>query len=1124
MSVAGLFIRRRIATILLALGLGLSGFGAYFLLPVAPLPNIDIPTIAVSASQPGASPETMSSSVATPLERHLGAIAGVTEMTSRSNVNSTQIVLQFDINRDIDGAARDVQAAINAARADLPGGLRSNPTYRKFNPADFPILILAMTSKTLSTGQIYDQASNIIQQKLSQVSGVGNVALNGASPPAIRVELNPRALYKYGIGLEDVRAAISAANANSPKGDIQQAGQTFQVYANDSATLAKDYQTLIVAYRNGAAVRLQDVAQVSDGVEDVRNLGLFNGKPAVLVQITKQPGANVIQVVDSILKDLPALRKSLPVAVDLDVMVDTTTSIRNAVHDVEMTLILSTILVIVVVFLFLRNFKATLVPTVCVPLSLLGTFGVMYLLGFSLDNFSLMALIVSTGFVVDNTIVVLENVTRHLENGEDRMTAALRGAGEVSFTVLSMSISLVAVFFPVLLIGGLVGRIFHEFAVTLTVAIVWSMVVSLTVTPMMCAYMDFTVDEDQNWLMRWSRRTLEAMQRFYRSTLAWSLDSPKTIMAILAIAVVLNVYLFMIVPKGFFPDQDNGSIQGGIRADQSISFQLMRQKFQQFVDIVKSDPAVATVGGFAGGQASNSGQVFITLKPPRERGLSTDEVIDRLRPKLETVAGARLFLSAGGQIRAGGRQGNGAYQYTVLGDTLDDLNEWVPKITTALQDVPELEDVNSDQSDKGLEVDLKIDRGTAARLGLNVSQIDNALNDAFGQRQVSTIYKEKNQYHVIMEVAPAFWQSPETLHDVYVSTTGGTVSGTAQSAAAGGAFVVSSPASSTPAATGTAPGGSATSSSPTSAADAAADAVRNQQLNSLTNSARGGASTGASVSTRISTMVPLSAFTTFGPGTTPLAVNHQNVFVATTFSFNLPAGEAIDTALAAIQRTMNRIDVPISIHGETAGTAQLFQKSFQNMPLLLLAAILTIYITLGVLYESLIHPITIISTLPSAGVGAVLALLVFRTQFDMIALIGVILLIGIVKKNAIIMIDFAIDLQRREHLSSRDAIYKACLLRFRPIMMTTTGAILGAMPLAIGLGEGSELRQPLGISIVGGLFLSQILTLYTTPVVYLYMDRFGKWAADIWNNKYHGIMGDKPGDHAPHTPRPAPAE
>jgi multidrug efflux pump len=1137
MNFAALFIRRKIATTLLALGLGLAGFGAYFLLPVAPLPNIDIPTIAVSASQPGASPETMASSVATPLERHLGAIAGVTEMTSTSSVNSTQIVLQFDISRDIDGAARDVEAAINASRADLPASLRSNPTYRKFNPADFPILILAMTSKTLSTGQIYDQASNILQQKLSQISGVGNVALNGASLPAIRIELNPRALYKYGIGLEDVRAAVSAANANSPKGDIQQAGQTFQVYANDSAILAKDYTTLIVAYRNGAAVRLQDVAEVTDGVENVRNLGLFNGKPAILVNITKQPGANVIQVVDSIMSQLPQLRAALPVSIDLDILSDTTTSIRNAVHDVEMTLILSTILVIVVVFLFLRNFRATLVPTVCVPLSLLGTFGMMYLLGFSLDNFSLMALIVSTGFVVDNMIVVLENVTRHLENGEDRMTAALKGAGEVSFTVTAMSISLIAVFLPVMLIGGIVGRIFHEFAVTLTIAIVWSMVVSLTVTPMMCAYMDFTVSEDENWLMRWSRRTLEVMQDFYRRTLNWSLDNPLTVMATLAIAVILNVYLFVIVPKGFFPDQDNGTIQGGIRADQSISFQLMKQKFQQFVDIVKSDPAVATVGGFAGGQASNSGQVYITLKPPRERALSTDEVIDRLRPKLENVAGARLFLSPGGQIRAGGRQGNGAYQYTVLGDTLEDLNEWVPKITTALQDVPELEDVNSDQSDKGLEVDLKIDRATAARLGLNTAQIDNALYDAFGQRQVSTIYKDKNQYHVVMEVAPAFWQSPETLHDVYISTTGGTVSGTASTAAAGGAFQATTTSSSASAAgasgsvtsstsSNSAQGGGADSASATtlSDADAQASAVRNQQLNALTNTARGGASTGASISTAVSPMVPLSAFTTFGPGTTPLAVNHQSVFVATTFSFNLPAGEPIDKALAAIQRTMNNINVPISVHGETAGTAQLFQKSFQNMPLLLLAAILTIYITLGVLYESLIHPITILSTLPSAGVGAVLALLMFRTQFDMIALIGVILLIGIVKKNAIIMIDFAIDLQRREHLSSRDAIFKACLLRFRPIMMTTTGAILGAMPLAIGLGEGSELRQPLGISIVGGLFLSQLLTLYTTPVVYLYMDRFGGWAAGFWNKRYHGMMGDKPGDHEPHAPSPAPAE
>jgi multidrug efflux pump len=1110
MNIAALFIRRRIATTLLALGLGLAGGAAYFLLPVAPYPNIDIPTISVSANMPGASPETMAASVATPLERHLGAIAGVTEMTSRSNVNNTNVVLQFDIDRDIDGAARDVQAAINASRVDLPAALRSNPTYRKFNPADFPILILAMTSKTLSPGQIYDQASNIIQQKLSQISGVGDVSLNGASLPAIRIELNPRALYKYGIGLEDVRAAVSAANANSPKGDIQQGAQTFQVYANDTASLAKDYQTLIVAYRNGSAVRLADVAEVVDGVENVRNLGTFNGQPAILVQITKQPGANVIEVVDSILAQMDELKKALPVSIDLGTLVDTTTSIRNAVHDVEMTLILSTILVIVVVFVFLRNFKATLVPTICVPLSLLGTFGVMYLLGFSLNNFSLMALIVSTGFVVDNTIVVLENVTRHLENGEDRMSAAFKGAGEVTFTVISMSISLVAVFLPVLLIGGLVGRIFHEFAVTLTVAIILSLFISLTVTPMMCAYMDFTVADDENAFMRWSRRMLERMTEFYRKTLVWSLDNPRTIMMTVLVAVVLNFYLIGIVPKGFFPDTDNGMIQGGIRGDQSISFQSMQKKFKQFIDIIKADPAVATVGGFAGGQATNQGNVFATLKPLRERGLSTEQVIDRMRPKLEKVSGARLFLNSGGGIRAGGRQGNGNYQYTVQADTLDELNVWLPKITAALQDVPELEDVNSDQQDKGLQIDLKVDRKSAARLGLNMAQINNNLYDAFGQRQVSTIYKDKNQYHVVMEVAPAFWQNPDTLRDVFISTTGGSVSGTQSSAAAGGAFSVGSSSTS-----------AASSSADPSAAEAAADAVRNQQLNSLTNSARGASSTGASVSTRVSTMVPLSALASYAPGTTPLAVNHQGPFVATTFSFNLPQGQSMDGAIAAIQKTMAKINVPISIHGESAGTAQVFQKSFQNMPFLLLAAILTIYITLGVLYESLIHPVTILSTLPSAGVGAVLALLLFKAQLDLIAVIGIILLIGIVKKNAIIMIDFAIDLERREGLSSRDAIYKACMLRFRPIMMTTTGAILGALPLAIGMGEGSELRQPLGISVVGGLFLSQILTLYTTPVVFLYMDRFGNWTSGFWNKWYHGLMGDKPGDH---EPSPAPAE
>jgi multidrug efflux pump len=1131
-----LFIRRPIATTLLALGLALAGIGAFFLLPVSPLPNIDIPTIVVTASMPGASPETMSSSVATPLERHLGAIASVTEMTSRSSVGQTQVVLQFDIARNIDGAARDVQAAINAARADLPAALRSNPTYRKINPNDFPIMILALTSKTMTPGQIYDQASNILQQRLSQVSGVGDVELNGASLPAVRIELNPRALFKYGIGLEDVRAAVSAANANSPKGGIEQGAQRMQVYANDSATQAADYKSLIIAYRNNAAVRLADVADVSDGVENVRNIGVANGDPAILINVTKQPGANVLDVVDRIRALMPELQGALPVAIRLSVINDPTVSIRNSVRDVEETLILSTILVVVVVYFFLRNFRGTLVPAVCVPLSLLGTFGAMYLLGFSLDNFSLMALIVSTGFVVDNTIVVLENVTRRLEMGESKMQAALKGSQEVSFTVLSMSISLVAVFFPILLLGGIVGKIFHEFAVTLTLAIVMSLIVSLSVTPMMCAFLDISPNDDESRILRASRRIFDQSQDFYRRTVTWALDNPKTIMFLLLLAVVMNVYLLIIVPKGFFPTVDEGRMQGGIRADQSISFQLMQKKFVQFVKIIQADPAVASVGGFAGGGATNTGNIFVTLKPPAQRGyMSTDQVIDRLRPKLNNVAGARIFLQSASAtgVRGGGRQGNGDYQYTIQADTLSDLNVWLPKITAALQNVTELQDVNSDQQDKGLEVDLKIDRQTAARFGLNASQIDSTLYDAFGQRQVSTIYKDKNQYHVVMEVAPAFWQSPETLRDIYVSTSGN-ITGTQTSAGAASAFT--SAASAT---TASASGGmstsittasstskanansgsssdSASSSSTSSASSAAATAaannaaaVQNQLLNALTNSGRGGASAGSSVSTRIETMVPLSAFVRFGPGATPLAVNHQGPFVATTFSFGLPTGEPISVAQAAIQRTMTAIDVPISVHGEAAGTFQLFQKSLANEPLLLLAAIITIYIVLGILYESLIHPLTILSTLPSAGVGAVLALLIFKTDFSLIALIGVILLIGIVKKNAIILIDFAISLQREKGLDSREAIYQAALMRFRPIMMTTVGAILGALPLAIGLGEGSELRQPLGISIVGGLVLSQALTLYTTPVVYMYLDRFGIRVGNVWNRWYHGMMRDQ---------------
>jgi multidrug efflux pump len=1120
MNLVALFVRRPVATTLLAIGLGLAGLGALFMLPVAPLPNIDLPTVVVSASMAGASPEVMANTVATPLERHLGAIADVTEMTSRSSVGTTNIILQFDISRDIDGAARDVQAAINAAHADLPASLRSNPTYRKFNPSSFPIMILALTSKTLTPGQIYDQTSNILQQKLSQLSGVGDVSLSGAALPAVRIELNPRSLFKYGIGLEDVRAAVSSANAgaNSPKGAIEEGPQRLQVYSNDNASAASDYQNLVVAYRNNAPIQLKDIAQVYDGVENIRNMGMANGKSAILVTITQQPGANVIQVVNSINQMIPQLQHGiLPPAIDLDVIQDTTVSIRNSVRDVELTLVISTILVVLVVFFFLRNWRATLVPGVSVPLSLLGTFGCMYLLGFTLDNFSLMALIISTGFVVDNTIVVLENVTRHRELGESQLEAALKGAQEVAFTVISMSVSLVAVFLPILLLGGILGRLFHEFAVTLTAAIFMSLLVSLTITPMMCAYLDFNTEDDRNWLTRLFRNIFEGSLNFYRRSLAWSLDNPKTVMFSLLVVVILNVYLLIIIPKGFFPDVDEGRMMGNIRGDQSISYQSMVKKFLQFGDIIRADPAVAqlagSIGSGAGGRgggATNTGTLFVTLKPPAERGyVSSDAVIERLRPKLNTIAGARMFMfpmSSTG-VRAGGRQGNGTLQYTIQADDLGELNQWVPKITDALQNVPELEDVNSDQQDKGLEINLKIDRATASRLGLTVSQVDNTLYDAFGQRQVSTIYKDKNQYHVIMEVAPEFWQSPETLREIYVSTAGN-INGTQSSAGAGGAFGASTAKTKTSKAAATETG-----------AQAAQDAVRNQQLNNITSTGRGSGSTGASVSTRVETMVPLSAFASYGPGTTPLSVNHQGPFVATTFSFSLPQGVTEQQATQAIDRTMAQIRVPIAIHGEAAGTLQLARKSLANLPLLFLAAILTIYIVLGMLYESYVHPLTILSTLPSAGVGATLALLIFKTDFSLIAFIGVILLIGVVKKNAIIMIDFAIDAERRLKLDSREAIYRACMLRFRPIMMTTMGAILGALPLAVGLGEGSELRQPLGISIVGGLLLSQALTLYTTPVVYLYLDRWRLFCLRGWNRWYHGRMGR--GHGAGEEPQPA---
>ena len=1104
MNVSRPFIERPIATTLLTMGLAMAGMVAYFLLPVAPLPSVDVPIIFVAAAMPGASPETMATSVATPLERHLGAIADVTEMTSSSSVGATRIVLQFDMGRDIDGAARDVQAAIVAARVDLPASLRSNPTYRKINPADQPVLILALTSDVITPGQIYDSASTILQQKLSQVPGIGQVQIGGSSLPAVRVDLNPRALFKYGIGLEDVRAALSAANADAPKGAVEDPKHRYQIYVNDQASKADDFRGLIVAYRNGAAVRLADVAQVSDGVEDVRNLGMSNGKPAILVILFHQPGANIITTVANVKAALPALQAALPPSIKLIIANDRTNTIRSSLHDVEITMLISICLVMLVVYLFLRSARASLVPCVAVPLSLIGTFAVMYLLGFTLDILSLMALTVATGFVVDDAIVVLENVTRYVEQGMPRLEATLRGAREVGFTVVAMSLSLIAVFLPILLMGGVVGKFFNEFAVTLASAILISLVISLTTTPMLCGLLDLHNDgEKQNWLLRQSERAFDWGKNAYAGSLRWSLANPGLLMFILAVAVILNFVLYANVPKGFLPSQDTGDIQGGIRADQSISFQSMEKKFAQFVTIISKDPAVDNVVGFTGGGGGgprggsvNSANVFIQLKPLAQRGhLSTDQVIDRLRIKLANIAGARATLQGASDFRTGGRQSDAAYQYTLLGESLAELNLWVPKITEALQNVPELEDVTSDRQAAGLEVALNIDRATAARLGINTTQIDSTLYDAFGQRQVSTIYNDLNQYHVVMGVAPEFWQSPETLKDIYVSTSGGSLSGTQATAAVAGTTVISS-------------------TSVQTASQVASDALRNQQLNSLTSSTRGGVSTGASVSTNVESMVPLAAFSSFGPSTMPLSINHQGPFVATTFSFNLPTGKSLGDAVAAIQRTMAQIKVPITIHGDFAGTAQTFQQSQSNLLLLIIAAVLTVYIVLGVLYESLVHPVTILSTLPSAGVGALIALLIFKIDLSLIGFIGILLLIGIVKKNAIMMIDFALDVERKQGLSSREAIYQACLMRFRPIMMTTFAAILGAMPLAIGFGTGWEMRQPLGISIVGGLVLSQLLTLYTTPIVYLYLDSFRLRTKRIWNRWYSRLLGDPIPDSA----------
>jgi multidrug efflux pump len=1082
MSLSSPFIRRPVATTLLTFGLVAAGAIAFFKLPVSPLPDVDIPTISVQATLPGASPEDVATTVASPLERHLSQIADVTEMTSSSSLGSARINLQFGINRNINGAARDVQAAINASRADLPTALRSNPSYRKFNPASAPILIYTLTSDTLIPAELYDAASTVLAQKLSQVEGVGEVSVSGGSLPAVRVELAPPALYKYGIGLEDVRAALASANAHSPKGGIDVTDQRYQIYSNDQAIKAQDYKSLVVAYRNGAAVRLTDVGEVLDSVENLRNLGLSNGKLAVMMIVYRQPGANIIGMVDRVKALMPQLRASVSPAIDVNLAVDRSITIRTSLRDVEITLVIAVVLVILVVFAFLRSARATLVPVVAVSVSLVATFAVMYLLGYSLNIFSLMALTVATGFVVDDAIVVLENISRHLDAGKSALEAALLGAWEVGFTVLSMSVSLIAVFVPILLMGGLVGKLFREFSMTIAISIVISLVVSLTTTPMMCAaLLRAERGRPHGRIYRASERAFEAMLDGYRRTLGVALRHPRSVMLILAAVLGLNFYLYGAVPKGFVPQQDTGLLVGSIQADQSISFQLMQQKLRLFVDIVRRNPAVDTAVGFTGGGgpgpgggSTNSGTVFVSLKPLRDRELSADQVIGVLRGELAAVPGATLFLQAVGDLGAGGRSGNAQYQYTLQGSTFEELNEWTPKIVAALQTEPGLADVGSDQQNNGLQANVTIDRDAASRLGVSVSQIDNSLYDAFGQRQVSTIYVARNQYHVIMEVAQAYLQNPQTLRDVYISTSGGPASGSQTTNAVPGTVV--------------SPAGAASLNSVT------ASAVRNLATNSIGATGKGVSSTGTAVSTSQETMIPLASVTRLGQGQTALVVNHQGVLVANTISFNLAPGVSLGTAVSTIEATMNRIGVPGSIRGSFQGAAKIFQESLASEPYLVLAAFATIYISLGMLYESYVHPLTILSTLPSAGVGAVLALMLFHTQFDIIAMIGVILLIGIVKKNAILMIDFALDAERKRGLAPADAIYEACLLRFRPIMMTTMASLLGAVPLIVGMGEGSEFRQPLGITIIGGLVLSQILTLYTTPVVYLYLDRFRHWS------------------------------
>ena len=1301
MNLSAPFVRRPIGTSLLTAGIALAGAVAFFLMPVSQLPQVDYPTVSVQANLPGASPETMASSVATPLEKRLAKIADVSEMTSSSGAGQTRVTLQFNLNRDIDGAARDVMAAINAARVDLPATLRSNPTYRKANPSDQPIVILALTSQSRTAGQIYDSASTVIQQQLSQVKGVGDVEIGGGSLPAVRVELNPLAIARYGLSLEDVRAGLASANANRPKGIVSDGPQRLQIYTNDQSTKAADYKPLIVAFRNGAAVRLQDIADVQDGVEDVHNLGLFGCGPAgsgkgktprlnrggsgaggggrggfgggagggfgggsgfgggrgggfggfgggfgggagagsattpssdsptftypgpppappasaaadpgargkrgdsaadaaadafmfgggfggsgfgrgrtggsrapaaattgvcagitgparqaIIVQVLRQPGANIINTVDRVKKALPILEASLPQDIKVTTAIDRTITIRASLRNVEETLIFAIILVVLIVAFFLKSARATIVPAVAVTVSLLGTIGVMFVLGFSLDNLSLMALTVATGFVVDDAIVVLENISRHIEDGMPRYKAALVGAQEVGFTVLSISISLIAVFIPILFMGGIVGRLFREFAMTLATAIMISLLISLTTTPMICAYM-LRPDRDAariapNWWAKSSDWFFGGLRRIYEKGLDWALDEGPVALAILICTIVLNIYLITVVPKGFFPQEDNGLAFGGMQADQSSSFQISKQRLTRFIGIIQRDPAVQTVVGFVNGGRGGGGGgfAFLSLKPRSQRDGGVSDLLGRLRPQFNRITGASMFLAPQQDIRIGGRQGNGSYQYTLEGPDLATLRIWATKLADALKSQPSLTDVNTDQEDHGLESYVNVDRDRAAQLGLTAQEVDNTLYDAFGQRQVATIYQAQNQYHVIMEAAAPYVQDPTSLGNIYVSSTSAAratanrlgASGYAPpglntfgggAASSGGSSGGSAPAPATGTGTSgtsgapdtsgisTASGGSTGSSETASGSAATTTTPLAISSSGLTSSAGGGgggpaaaassssssvlvgpaappgraASAGVAISTSSETMVPLSAFASWADGSQPRSVNHQDESLATTISFNLAPGKSLSDAVNAVKDAEASIDMPATVHGSFQGTAKVFQESLANEPVLIGAALLAVYIVLGMLYESYIHPLTVISTLPPAGVGAVTALILFKTEFSIIAMIGLILLIGIVKKNAIMIIDFALDAERSQGCSTRDAIRQASLLRFRPIMMTTFAAMFGALPLAIGWGEGAELRRPLGIAIIGGLLVSQVLTLITTPVVYLYLDRFRK--------------------------------